>query len=51
VKIQQPISLSQAQWAVLAVDAARQNLTLNELLQGSVNTFVGMVQEDQSKAA
>ena len=31
--------------------AARQNMTLNDLLQGSINTFVGMVQEDLSKAA
>ena len=48
---QPPISLTQSQWAMLAVDAARQNITLNELLQSSINTFVGMVQEDLPKAA
>ena len=51
VTIQPPISLTQSQWAMLAVDAARQNITLNELLQSSVNTFVGMVQDDLAKAA
>ena len=51
VTIQPPISLTQSHWALLAVDAARQNMTLNDLLQGSINTFVGMVQEDLSKAA
>jgi hypothetical protein len=51
VTIQPPISLTQSQWAMLAVDAARQNITLNELLQSSINTFVGMVQEDLPKAA
>ena len=51
VMIQPPISLTQSQWAMLAVDAARQNITLNELLQSSVSTFVGMVQDDLAKAA
>ena len=51
VTIQPPISLTQSQWAMLAVDAARQNITLNELLQSSVSTFVGMVQDDLAKAA
>lgn len=51
VTIQPPISLTQSQWAMLAIDAARQKVTLNELLQGSVNTFAGMVQEDLIKAA
>ena len=51
VTIQPPIKLTQSQWAILAVDAARQHMTLNELLQGSINTFVGMVHEDLGKAA
>jgi hypothetical protein len=51
VTIQPPIRLTQSQWAMLAIDASRQKITLNELLQGSVNTFAGMVQEDLIKAA
>jgi hypothetical protein len=51
VTIQPPISLSQSQWAMLAVDAARQKVTLDELLQSSINTFVAMVQDDLDKAA
>jgi hypothetical protein len=51
VVIQPPISLTQTQWAMLAVDAARQKVSLNELIQGSVNNFVGMVQEDLTRAA
>ena len=51
VTIQPPISLTPAQWAVLAVDAARQEVTLDDLIQGSVNSFVGLIQEDLGKAA
>lgn len=51
VTIQPPITLTQAQWAMLAVDAARQKVTLDELVQSSINTFVAMVQEDLEKAA
>ena len=51
VTLQPPISLSQSQWAMLAVDAARQGITLDELLQGSINTFVSMVQDDLPKVA
>ena len=51
VTLQPPVSLTQSQWAMLAVDAARQGVTLDQLLQGSINTFVGMVQDDLEKAA
>lgn len=51
VTLQPPISLTQSQWAMLAVDAGRQGITLDELLQGSIDTFVGMVQDDLAKAA
>ena len=51
VTIQPPITLTQTQWAMLAVDAARQKVTLDELVQSSINTFVAMVQEDLEKAA
>jgi len=51
VTLQPPIKLSKSQWAMLAVDANRQGVTLDELLQSSIDTFVGMVQEDLVKAA
>jgi hypothetical protein len=50
VTLQPPVSLTKSQWAMLAVDATRQGITLDQLLQGSINTFVGMVQEDLEKA-
>ena len=49
VTLQPPISLTQSEWAMLAVDASRQGISLDELLQGSINTFVGMVQDDLAK--
>lgn len=51
VTIQLPISLSPSQWAMLAVDAARRGVTLDQSLQSSVNTFVDIVQDDLGKAA
>jgi hypothetical protein len=51
VTLQPPIKLSKTQWTMLAVDATRQGITLDELLQNSIDTFVGMVQEDLGKAA
>ena len=51
VTLHPPISLTRAEWAMLAVEAARQGITLDELLQGSIDTFVGMVQDDVAKAA
>lgn len=51
VTIQPAISLTPSQWAMLAVDAARRGISLDDLLQGSVNTFVDMVQDDLAKAA
>ena len=51
VTLQSPIRLSKSQWAMLAVDAARRGITLDELLQGSIDTFVGMVEDDLGKAA
>jgi hypothetical protein len=46
VTLQPPLSLSQSQWAMLAVDAGRRGISLDQLLQGSLNTFVDMVQDD-----
>jgi hypothetical protein len=51
VTLQPPISLTQTEWAMLAVEAARQGITLDHLLQNSIDTFVGMVQDDFVKAA
>ena len=51
VTLQPPVSLTQTQWAMLAVEAARQGITLDDLLQNSIDTFVGMVQDDIAKAA
>ena len=51
VVIQPPVSLTQAEWAMLAVDAGRQGITLDQLLQRSINTFVDMVHDDLTKAA
>jgi hypothetical protein len=51
VTLQPPVSLTQTQWAMLAVEAARQGISLDDLLQNSIDTFVGMVQEDFVKAA
>ena len=51
VTLQPPISLTQTEWAMLAVEAARQGIGLDDLLQNSIDTFVGMVQEDLAKAA
>lgn len=51
VTLQPPISLTQSQWAMLAVEAARQGISLDDLLQNSINTFVGMVQDDLTRAA
>jgi hypothetical protein len=45
------VSLTQAEWAMLAVDAGRQGITLDQLLQRSINTFVDMVHDDLTKAA
>jgi hypothetical protein len=36
---------------MLAVEAARQGIGLDDLLQNSIDTFVGMVEEDVAKAA
>ena len=51
VTLQPPVSLTQSQWAMLAVEAARQGISLDDLLQNSINTFVGMVQDDLARAA
>jgi hypothetical protein len=51
VTLQPPVSLTQTQWALLAVEASRQGLGLDDLLQNSIDTFVGMVEEDLGKAA
>lgn len=51
VVLQPPVSLTQSQWAMLAVDAGRRGISLDALLQGSINTFVDMVQDDLTKAA
>jgi len=51
VTLQPPVSLTPTQWAMLAVEAARQGITLDNLLQNSIDTFVAMVQEDLAKAA
>ena len=51
VTLNPPVSLTKAEWAMLAVDANRQGITLDELLQRSIDTFVGMVQDDLAKAA
>jgi hypothetical protein len=51
VTLQPPVRLSQTQWAMLAVEASRQGITLDELVQSSIDTFVGMVEEDLAKAA
>jgi hypothetical protein len=51
VTLQPPVSLTQNQWAMLAVEAARQGIGLDDLLQNSIDTFVGMVEEDVAKAA
>jgi hypothetical protein len=51
VTLQPPVRLSQTQWAMLAVEASRQGVTLDELVQSSIDTFVGMVEDDLAKAA
>jgi hypothetical protein len=51
VTLQPPVSLTQTEWTMLAVEAARQGISLDDLLQNSINTFVTMVQEDVAKAA
>jgi len=51
VTLHPPVSMTQTQWAMLAVEAARQGITLDDLLQNSINTFVGMVEDDVAKAA
>lgn len=51
VTLQPPITLTKNQWTMLAVDASRQGISLDELLQSSINTFVGMVEDDVAKAA
>ena len=51
VTLAPPVRLTQTQWALLAVEASRQGITLDELLQSSIDTFVGMVHDDLAKAA
>ena len=51
VTLQPPVTLTQTDWTMLAVEAARQGISLDELLQNSINTFVAMVQDDVAKAA
>ena len=51
VTLQPPVRLTQNQWTMLAVEASRQGIGLDDLLQNSIDTFVGMVEEDVAKAA
>jgi len=51
VTLQPPVSLTQTQWTMLAVEAARRGVTLDRLLQGSINTFAQMVEDDLARAA
>lgn len=46
VTVQVPITLSERAWAILAVDASQRESSLNEHLQGSVDSFLEMVQDD-----
>jgi hypothetical protein len=51
VTLQPPVSLTQTEWTMLAVEAARQGISLDDLLQNSINTFVAMIKDDFAKAA
>jgi hypothetical protein len=46
VTLQVPITLSEKAWVILAVDAAQREITLNEHLQGTVDSYLELVQDD-----
>lgn len=46
VTLQVPVTLSEKAWVILAVDAAQREITLNEHLQGTIDSFLELVQED-----
>jgi hypothetical protein len=46
VTIPVPITLSEKAWVVLAVDAAQRENSLDQHLQGAINSFLDLLQED-----